>query len=294
MEKLSSEDLSLLTVKAYQRVAKDDNTKKEFVRNVIALKKLYLLARPHPETIGIKDDLEFFEMIKKMIVKYSTKKIREISQDLENDIQSLISKSISAKELVDVFEMLKKEKPELSVLSDEFLSEIAKIEYKDYVRDVLIKILNDDIRVRMAKNPIRFKKFSERLNEVIEKYRIKVITTAEMIEELVNLAKEIRKAAEEGKELGLTEEELAFYDLLLSYPNIPLTDKKRVEKIAKEIARMMSGYIKARDWKKKKNLQSKIRAKLKIILMKEGIKDYSLINKISDDLFEYAKNIYAI
>lgn len=256
MEKLSSEDLSLLTVKAYQRVAKDDNTKKEFVRNVIALKKLYLLARPHPETIGIKDDLEFFEMIKKMIVKYSTKKIREISQDLENDIQSLISKSISAKELVDVFEMLKKEKPELSVLSDEFLSEIAKIEYKDYVRDVLIKILNDDIRVRMAKNPIRFKKFSERLNEVIEKYRIKVITTAEMIEELVNLAKEIRKAAEEGKELGLTEEELAFYDLLLSYPNIPLTDKKRVEKIAKEIARMMSGYIKARDWKKKKNLQS--------------------------------------
>jgi len=290
-KKLSSEELSLLTVKAYQRVAKDDKTKKEFVRNVIALKKLYLLARPHPETVAIRDDLEFFEMIKKMIVKYSTKKIREISQELENDIQSLISKSISAKDPLDIFEMIKKEKPELSVLSDEFLSEIAKIEYKDYVRDVLIKILSDDIRIRMAKNPIRFKKFSERLNEVIEKYRIKVITTAEMIEELINLAENIKKSYDEGKKLGLTEEELAFYDLLLSYPNIPLTDKKRIEKIAKEIARMMSGYIKTRDWKKKKNLQSKIRTKLKIILLKEGIKDYSLVNKISDDLFEYAKNI---
>ncbi|MCD6399556.1 HsdR family type I site-specific deoxyribonuclease, partial [candidate division WOR-3 bacterium] len=280
-KELSPEELSRVTVKAYEQIAKDEETKKKFVKDFITLKKLYLLATPHPETASIRDELAFFEMIKRMVVKYSTRSVREISRELEKDVQSIISKSITAGEPVDIFEMMKKEKPELSVLSEEFLSEFTKIENKDYVREVLTKILNDEIRVHMRRNPVRFKKFSEMLGELIEKHNIKVITTAEMIEELINLARKMHRAVEKGKELGLSEEELAFYDMLLSYPEVPIRDKRRIENIAKEIAKMMSGYVKVKDWKKKKNLQSKIRVKLKILLMKEGITNYGLIQRIS-------------
>lgn len=249
---LSPEELSRLTVKAYGPVAKNSEAKKKFIKDVVALKKLYLLASPHPEATAIKDDLAFFEMIKRMIVKYSTRRSKEMSKELETGVQEIISKGITAQEPIDVFEMLKKKKPEISVLSDEFLTEFTKIENKNYVRDVLLKILNDEIRVRMRINPPRFKKFSEMLEAIIEKHNQKLITTAEMIEQLVELAKNMRRAIEEGKELDLSDDELAFYDMLLSYPDLPIREKERVERIARKIAKMMSGYIKVADWKRKK------------------------------------------
>ena len=110
-----------MTAEAYNRIAAEDK-KKMFVKNFVALKKLYLLASPHPETIAIKDDIRFFEMIKKMVVKYSTTRIKEISRDLEYEINQLISRSISAEKPIDVLELLKKEKPEISILDENFLS----------------------------------------------------------------------------------------------------------------------------------------------------------------------------
>ncbi|ASJ10036.1 restriction endonuclease subunit R [Thermococcus sp. P6] len=291
---LSPEELSRLTVKAYGLIARSDEAKKKFVRDVVALKKLYLLASPHPEATAIKEELQFFEMIKRMIVKYSTRLSREISKELEREVQEIISRGITAREPVDIFEMLRKKKPEISILSDEFLNEFTKIENKNYVRDVLMKILSDELRFRTRINPPRFKKFSEMLETIIEKHNQKLITTAEMIEELVELARNMRKAIEEGKELSLSDDELAFYDMLLTYPDLPIRERERVERIAREIARMMSGYVKVADWKRKKNLRAKIRAGLKMILVKEGINDYSLISNLSDSLLEYAEGVYGI
>ncbi|MDK2782062.1 MAG: type restriction enzyme subunit [Archaeoglobi archaeon] len=285
---LSPEELARLTAKAYERVARDEDTKKRFVKNVVALKKLYLLASPHPEATAVKDDLAFFEMVKKMIVKYTARKKREIAKELEDEITALISKSIIAKEPIDIFEMLKKDKPEISILSEEFLREIENLEYKSLAADLLLKILNDRLRVKMKVNPWRFKSLYERLNELIEMHNTKIIEVSEIISRLVEIAREVRKAEEEGKELKMSEEEYAFYSLLLSYPDLPIREKEKIEEIAREIANYLSGYIKVSDWKKKEYVKSKIKAEVKRILMKKGIKDYRAINELSSMIVDHA------
>ena len=287
-KELSSEELARLTAQAYERVAKDEDTKKRFVKNFVALKKLYLLASPHPEATAIKDELAFFEMVKKMIVKYSVRKTREISRDLEREVSMLISKSISAKEPVDVFDLLKKGKPEISVLSEEFLREIENLEYKNLAAEILLKILHDRIRVRMKVNPWKFRSFYERLKELIEKHNTKLIEVSEMISKLVEIAREIRKAEEEGKQLNMTDEEYAFYSLLLSYPNLPTNDKEKVEEIARDVAKVLSGYIKISEWKRKEYVKSRIKAEVKRVLMKKGFRNYSIINELSEMIVEHA------
>ncbi len=287
-KELCSDELARLTAQAYERVAKDKNTKKNFVKNFIALKKLYLLAAPHPEATAIKEDLAFFEMIKKMIVKYSVRKIREISKDLEREVSMLISKSISAKEPIDIFELLKKDKPEISILSEVFLREIQKLEYKNLAAEILAKILNDTLRVKMRINPWKYKSLYEKLKELIEKHNTKLIEVSEMISRLVEIAREIRKAEEEGKQLKMSEEEYAFYSLLLSYPNLPMEDKREIEEIAREIARILSGYVKISEWKRKQYMKSRIKAEVKRVLMKRGFRNYSIIKELSELIIEHA------
>lgn len=121
----------------------------------MALKKLYAVAK-HPKTIKLKDDIRFFEMIKKMIVKYSTRSVKDI-RTLEYEIDILISKSISAQEPIDILSLMQKDKIELSVLDDEFLSKFREMEFKNYAVELLAKILRDQILVRMRKNPLRYR-----------------------------------------------------------------------------------------------------------------------------------------
>lgn len=109
-----------------------------------------------------------------------------------------------------------------------------------------------------------------------------------MIARLVEIAREVRKAEEEGKELKMTEEEHVFYSLLLSYPNLPIKDKEKVERIAREIVNHLSGYIKISEWKRKEYMKAKIKAEVKRILMREGIKDYRVVNELSKIIVEHA------
>ncbi len=285
------EKLSRLTAQAYERVAKDEEAKKKFVKNFVALKKLYLLASPHPDATAIKDDIAFFEMIKKMIVKYAVRKRRDISKELEGEITNLISKSIVTREPIDVFELIKKDKPELSILSEEFLKELESLEYKNLVLDILLKILHDRIRIRMKVNPWRYKSFYELLNNLIEKHNAKIIEVSEMISRLVEIAREVRKAEEEGKQLNMSDEEYAFYSLLLTYPNLPIRDKQRIEEIAKEVTQALSGYVKISEWKRKEFMKSRIKAEVKRILMRKGFRDYNLINELSDLIVKHATSI---
>ncbi|ENN96238.1 HsdR family type I site-specific deoxyribonuclease [Methanocaldococcus villosus KIN24-T80] len=286
---LSSEELAHLTAKAYEMIAKDEKIKEEFLKNFIALKKLYLLASPHPEAIKIREDLAFFEMIKKMLVKYSIRKIKELSKEIEKDMSRLISKSVSASDPIDVFELLNKDKPDISIFSDEFLDKIKNIEYKNLAVDMLIKILNDNLKVKTRTNPWRYKSLYDRLKELIDKHNRKIIETSEMILKLIEIAKDIKKAEDEGKKLNLNEEEYTFYSLLLSYPNLPIEEKEKIKDIAKEIAKTLSGYIKVSDWKRNKFIKSKIKAEVKRILMKKGILEYSILNKLSNIIVEHAK-----
>jgi type I site-specific deoxyribonuclease, HsdR family len=288
---LSPQQLSNLTVSAYNLLDTEEK-KKNFIKHFLALKKLYTLASPHPETIKIKDDIRFFEMIKKMIIKYSTTISREIARDLEYEINQLISKSISAQEPIDVFSLLNKEKPDISILSEDFLSQIKEIKQKNYAVELLAKLLNDEIKVKMRKNPHRYKSLYERLKELIEKYNSKTLEASEIIEKLVEIARELREKIQEGKRLDLTEEELAFYDMLLS--KRIFENYEEVKEIAKLIVEKLGGYVKIADWNKKETIKAKIRKALKDVL-RERLKkhDYDYVSKIADELLEQAELVFA-
>jgi type I restriction enzyme R subunit len=288
---IDPQQLSNLTVSAYNLLDTEEK-KKNFIKHFLALKKLYTLASPHPETIKIKDDIRFFEMIKKMIIKYSTTTSREIARDLEYEINQLISKSISAQEPIDVFSLLNKEKPNISILGEDFLSQIKEIKQKNYAVELLAKLLNDEIKVKMRKNPHRYKSLYERLKELIEKYNTKTLEASEIIEKLVEIARELREKIQEGKGLDLTEEELAFYDMLLS--KRIFENYEEVKEIAKLIVEKLGGYVRIADWNKKETIKAKIRKALKDVL-RERLKkhDYDYISKIADELLEQAELVFA-
>ncbi len=293
-KELSPEELSRLTTEAYNKICKNEEDKKRFVKNFVALKKLYALASPHPETIKIKDDIRFFEMIKKMIVKYSTVRMRDISRDLEYEINQLISKSISAEKPIDVFALLKKEKPDISILDENFLMQFRKMEYKNYAADLLAKIINDDIRVRMKRNPIRYRSLYEMLKRILDKYNVRLLDTADVIEELIKIAKEIKKKVEEGKKLNLSEEELAFYDMLSTKEGV-FENQEEIKRIAKEIVKRLGYYVKVADWNKKEYLKAKIRMALKEVLFNviDGRVEYQKIDEIATEIFMHAETLYA-
>jgi len=289
---LNPEELSQLTVSAYNML-KSDEQKQSFIKNYLALKKIYALASPHPETIKIKDDIRFSEMIKKMIIKYSTTSRRELSRELEYEISQLISKSISAEEPVDIFSLLKSEKPDISILDENFLSQFKNMPQKNYAIDLLIKLLNDEIKVRMRKNPFRYKSLYEMLRRLTEKYNIKLIETADVIGELIEIAKEIKKKIDEGKKLDLTEEELAFYDVLLKEDIFENEDE--IKYVAKDVIKRIGNFIKVVDWNKKDTLRARIRMAIKEILINvvnEKV-EYEKIDSIANEIYKYVEVLYA-
>lgn len=293
-EKLSPNELAKLTTLTYERISRNDEIKKRFIRNYVALKKLYALASPHPEAFKIKNDIRFFEMIKKMVVKYSTARIREINRDLEYEISHLISKSIAAEEPIDVFSLMGVEKPDISIFDEKFLSQFRNMKYKNYAAELLSKIIKDQLIVKMKVNPFRYRSLYEMLTKIIDKYNIKLIDTAEIIEELIKIAHEIKKATKEGKDLNLSEEELAFYDLLCSRHKV-FEDYEEIEKIAREIVKELGYYIKVADWNRKEYLKAKIRTAVKNVLIRfiDARISYRELEQISMDVVNHAEMIYA-
>jgi type I restriction enzyme R subunit len=288
-------EISRLTTMAYDIVSRDEEIKKRFVRSFIALKKLYALASPHPEIYKVKEDIFFLEMIKKMIVKYSTAGVRDITRELEYEISHLISKSIAAEEPVDVFALMGKDKLEISVLDEKFLSQFRNMPYRNYAAELLARIIKDQLVVRMRVNPFRYRSLYEILTNLIDRYNVKLLSAPDIIEELIRIAGQIRKAVEEGKKLDITEQELAFYDLLVSKEGF-FEGNEEIRKVAKEIAKELGDYVKVADWNRKEYLKARIRTAVKNVLMRvvDGRATYSEIEQLSMDIMNHAEIIYAL
>ncbi len=290
---LSKEALTNLTLSAYERICQSEETKKQFLKNFIALKKLYALASPHPETYAIKNDIRFFEMLKKMATRYSIVKGREIARELEYEISQLLSRSIAAEEPVDVLTLIGKERPDISVFDEEFLAEFKKMEYKNFAIELLAKILKDRLVARVRVNPFRYRSFYDMLKELIEKYNVRLIDTIDVLERLVQIARDYQKAAGEVKKLNLSEEELAFYDLLASQGKY-FQNYDEIVQVAREVVKELGQFVRVADWNKKEYMKAKIRVALKNVLSKriqEGI-DYHAIDALSKELVNHAELIY--
>ena len=250
-------------------------------------------ASPHPDATAVKYDVMFFEMIKKMVVKYSVLQVKEICRALEYEISDIISNSITAEEPVDLYSLMGTKKAELAIFDEGFLTALKNLSQKNYASDLLIKIINDQITARMKINPIRYKSLYDSLTDLIERQKIKIVVSAEIMEQLFEIARNLKKQVESGQSTGLTQQEEAFYDLLMSKEAL-FESYSDIQTISKEIVNQLGGYVRTADWNRKEFLRAKIRAAVKNLLIKgiDGRGSYPEIEQLSETILSRAEKIY--
>ena len=244
------------------------NGKERFKENVIKLQKAFGLAVPHPKALEIRDDLAFFQAIKARFTKFDETTKTRTNEEIETAIRQIINDAIISSEVIDVFDAAGIRKPDISILSDEFLSEIQGMERRNLALELLKRLLNDEIKTRGQMNMVQGRKFSEMLAVAVKRYQNGLIDSAKIIEELIQLAKDIRAADQRGENLNLRQDELAFYDALADNPN---AENLLGDQILKQIAHELTESVRNNtsiDWQYKQSVQAKLRVLVKRILRK--------------------------
>ena len=255
-----------LSQKIHNAIVKDDETKRAFHKAVAELNKAFVLVAPDPEALKISDDLALFQMIRDRVVKASPSHVI-LGPRVETALKKLISKTVEVKDVVDLISEDMKH-PDISILNEKFLKEVSGIEFPNLRIELLRKLVNDEIRIRMRKNLVRYGSFRERLERTIAAYHNRAIESAKVIEELIKIANEVKESVKAGEELGLSEEELAFYDAISQGKEFIMADKELrelVRKLVKSIKRNLSI-----DWTQHESVKAKVRASVKRILRKHG------------------------
>jgi type I restriction enzyme R subunit len=188
-----------------------------------------------------------------------------------------------------------KEKAEISIFDESFLADLQKMIQKNYAAELLAKIIKDQLVVRMNINPFRYCSLYEALTNVTERYNVKIITAAEIMEELVKIAHELKKQMDEGQKIQLTDQELAFYDLLASKEKF-FENYKQIQAISKEIVKELGYYTKVADWNRKEYLKAKLRSAVKNLLINiiDGRGTYMEIEQLSEEIMTHAETVYAL
>jgi len=247
---------------------KNRNGKARFIENVTKLQKAFGISVPHPKAIAIRDDLAFFQAIKSRFSKLDDQIKKRTDEEIETAIRQIINDAIISKDVVDVFDAAGLRKPDISILSDEFLAEIQGMPRKNLALELLKRLLNDEIKGRAKTNLVQGKKFSELLAEAVKRYQNGLIDSAQVIEELIKLAKDIREADKRGEKLNLRTDELAFYDALADNPK---AEAVLGDQILKMIAHELVESVRSNtsiDWQIKESVQAKLRVLVKRILRK--------------------------
>ncbi len=248
-------------------IVSDEDRKERFLKYSIELTKAYALSVPHPEALKIADEVAFFDAVKSRI-RIITRPPLEKKEEIDLAIKQIVSEAITTHEVVDIFAAAGIKKPDVSILSDEFLFDIKNHQYKNLAIELLKRLINDEIKLRARKNLVKSKEFSAMLEEAVKKYHNKTIESAQIIEELIKLAKEIREADKRGEKLGLSEDELAFYDALETNDSAV---KILGDKVLKEIARELVVTIRNNltiDWNIRESVRALLRSRVKRILRK--------------------------
>lgn len=247
-----------------------DDGKNRYTKQVDLLSKAFALSVPHPKAMEIKDQVGFFQAVKARLVKFEPTGSGKSDVEIETAIRQIVDKAVVSDGIIDVFDAAGIKKPDISILSDEFLAEIQGMEHKNLSIELLKKILNDEIRSRVRKNFIQSKKMSEMLENAIRKYQNNLLTTAQVIEELIKLAQEIREDDKRGESFGLTDDELAFYDALsVNKSALDVLGDKQL----RDLSRVLVERVRANtsiDWTIKESVQAKLRVIVRRTLRQFG------------------------
>lgn len=213
-----------------------DDGKNRYVREVSLLGQAYALAKPDPATFENAEEIAFFQAVKARLTKFETGGNGK-GESYDSVIRNIVNSAIASDQVVDIFSAAGLEKPELSILSEEFLKEIEGMKYKNVAIELLKKLLSDEIRLRSKHNLAKSKTLMEMLDGALKRYQNNLLTTAEIIEELIRIAREINASDKRGKDMGLSEDELAFYDALETNNSaIKVLGDDQLREIAREIA----------------------------------------------------------
>jgi len=260
--------LSMLPA-AQEHILKQRDGKNRFVKAVAELSKAFALAVPHEKALAIRDDVAFFQAVRAVLTKNVTR-AGQSPEDLEFAIRQIVSRAVASEGVIDVLAAAGLKKPDVSILSDEFLAEIRGMPHKNLAVEMLRKLLEGEIRSRSRKNIVQGRAFSELLEEAIRRYQNRAIETVQVIEELIALAKQIREADRRGETLGLTEDELAFYDALeVNDSAVKVLGDETLRRIAQELVRTVRANVTI-DWTIRENVRAQMRVMVKRILRRYG------------------------
>jgi type I restriction enzyme R subunit len=257
----TAQKLSLILA-AEDHVLSLEDGKNRYVNEVTALSKVFAITIPHDQAMDIKEEVAFFQAIKARLVKFDATGSGRTDEELETTIRQVIDQALVSEHVIDVFDAAGIKKPDISILSEEFLLELKGMEHKNIALEVLKKLLNDEIRSRSKKNLVKSKSLMEMLDISIKKYHNKILTAAEVMDELIKLSQEIVSIDAEADELGLTDFEYAFYTAVAD--NKSAKELMQHDKL-RELAVVLTERVRQNasiDW----TIKESVKAKLKVII----------------------------
>ena len=264
----AAQKLTLLPA-AQEHILKQDDGKDRLIRHVTELSRAFALAVPSDEALRIRDDVGFFQAVRAVLAKTAPGRGKS-DENIDHAIRQIISKAVVSDQVIDIFAAAGLKKPDISILSDEFLAEVRGMPQRNLAVELLQKLLRNEIRTRARRNVVQSRVFSEMLEQALRRYQNRAIETAKVIEELIALAKDMKKAEARGEELGLTDDEVAFYDALETNDSaVKVLGDDALRTIARELVATVRANVTI-DWTVRENVQAHLRVLVKRILRKYG------------------------
>lgn len=261
------EKLQIL-LRAQNFILKDEELKNRFSSEVWALSKLFAMAIPSQEAEDIKDEVALFQSIKSRINKFTPSWWRT-NKEVNTAIKQIVDSALASDWIIDIFEAAWIKTPSLSILSDEFLLEVKNMEHKNLAFELLKKLLNDEVKIRKQKSLVQWKKFYEMLSDVIKRYHNNQIDTAQVIEELSCIAREMHLEDNKAHDLWLTPEEYAFYTVLAENESTKFLEDQKMKELIHVIVDIIRKNATV-DWEKRDDVRAKLRLTVKKLLMRYG------------------------
>lgn len=264
----STNDKLTIILKAEEHILSLEDGKARYIKEVTLLSRANALATPHPKTREHAEEIAFFQAVKARLVKFEPGN-GESGTGWDTIIKQIVDEALSSEEVVDIFEAAGVEKPDISILSDEFLEEVKNMKHKNLALELLKKLLNDEIKQRSKENYVASKSLMEMLENAIKRYQNNLLTTAQIIEELIRIAKEINASDKRGEELGLSKDEIAFYDALgVNDSAVKVLGDETLRTIARELADKVRKNATI-DWTIKESVRSRL-----MVLVRRTLKKY--------------------
>ena len=254
---------------AQEHVLAQESGKERCLRAVRELSQAFALAVPHEEALGIRDDVAFFQAVRSALAKRAESEARP-QEELDHAVRQIVSRAVAPEGVMDIFAAAGLHKPDISILSEEFLAEVQGMPQRNLAVELLQKLLKGELASRRRKNVVQARSFAELLEQTIRRYQNRAVEAAQVIEELIGLARNLREASARGEQLGLSDDELAFYDALEANDSaVQVLGDETLRDIARELVETMRTNVTI-DWTMRENVRANLRRLVRRILRKHG------------------------